>query len=156
MGQKRKEGLKITCHSSSRCAQNNPLHKREREEWEMSTACGAEIEEEKRSGRGQSVPPRTKCPPQGHRLCPSVTEGLGLGKGHRGAGLGPSRCFLRSQEQQGGHGCGRYLIFFSREMGFTWLTWGQAQDLYYHLVKGMSQSTYTVKTGYIFSSCLWH
>lgn len=69
-------------------------------------------------------------PPQGHRLCSSVREGLGLGKGHRGVGLGPSRCFLRSQEQQGSHGCGRYLIFFSREKGFTWLAWGQAQDLY--------------------------
>lgn len=36
----------------------------------MSTACGAEIEEEKRSGRGQSAPPGQSVPPRATGCAP--------------------------------------------------------------------------------------
>ena len=72
----------------------------------------------KRSEIGHSAPARThaarKVPPWA-----SLRECLRLVKAHREAGLGHSRCFLRSQEQQCSQGCRRYLIFFSWEMGFT-------------------------------------
>jgi len=52
-----------------------------------------------------------------------LRECLGLVKTHSGAGLRHSRCFRRSQQQQGSQGCRRYLICFSWEMDLLDLYW---------------------------------
>lgn len=46
--------------------------------------------------------------------------------------------------------------FLQLAHGIYLIALGEALGLWYHLVKGMSESTYTVKIYYIFSACLWH
>lgn len=121
-----KEGLKKEkWHSSSRYTQSNLSHK-EREGWESSFPhCTKrhlcmELRQRKRKGlKFDEVPPARTHTARKVPLWASLRECLGLVKGHRGPRLGHSRCFLRSQEQQGSQGCRRCLIFFSWEMGFT-------------------------------------
>lgn len=101
--------------------QSNLSDEEDREGWESSfphCICIQSWDREKKGVKLDKVP---SCLHAARKVASwtSLRECLGLIKGHRGAGLGHSRCFLRSQEQPGSQGCRRYLLFFSWEMGFT-------------------------------------
>lgn len=73
---------------------------------------GAGLEEEKMSETGKSAPWKdAHC--KDSVPWASLRESQWPIKAHRGAGLRHSKCFLRSQEQQGNQGC--------RILSFLWL-----------------------------------